>query len=165
MYNAASIIRYAMEMELQGHNFYKENSEKSDNPMTKEILTKLAKTELDHYEYLKSLLKEYEDTNAVSGEIPLPKEEDVIFQHRKDSEKLDAAIEQSMIPDMNVLRMAYLIEEDFQQYYENMAKKVDDPKLKEILLKFSDWEAGHAKLFRGEYQKRMDIYMNMSWGG
>lgn len=165
MYNVASIIRYAMEMELQGHNFYKENSEKSDNPMTKEILTKLAKTELDHYEYLKSLLKEYEDTNAVSGEIPLPKEEDVIFQHRKDSEKLDAAIEQSMIPDMNVLRMAYLIEEDFQQYYENMAKKVDDPKLKEILLKFSDWEAGHAKLFRGEYQKRMDIYMNMSWGG
>ena len=152
-------------MELQGHNFYKENSEKSDNPMTKEILTKLAKTELDHYEYLKSLLKEYEDTNAVSGEIPLPKEEDVIFQHRKDSEKLDAAIEQSMIPDMNVLRMAYLIEEDFQQYYENMAKKVDDPKLKDILLKFSDWEAGHAKLFRGEYQKRMDIYMNMSWGG
>ena len=165
MYNVASIIRYAMEMELQGHNFYKENSEKSDNPMTKEILTKLAKTELDHYEYLKSLLKEYEDTNAVSGEIPLPKEEDVIFQHRKDSEKLDAAIEQSMIPDMNVLRMAYLIEEDFQQYYENMAKKVDDPKLKEILLKFSDGEAGHAKLFRGEYQKRMDIYMNMSWGG
>lgn len=165
MYNAASIIRYAMEMELQGHNFYKENSEKSDNPMTKEILTKLAKTELDHYEYLKSLLKEYEDTNAVSGEIPLPEEEDVIFQHRKDSEKLDAAIEQSMIPDMNVLRMAYLIEEDFQQYYENMAKKVDDPKLKDILLKFSDWEAGHAKLFRGEYQKRMDIYMNMSWGG
>ncbi len=165
MYNVASIIRYAMEMELQGHNFYRENSEKSDNPMTKEILTKLAKTELDHYEYLKSLLKEYEDTNAVSGEIPLPKEEDVIFQHRKEAEKLDAAIEQSMIPDMNVLRMAYLIEEDFQQYYENMANKVDDPKLKDILLKFSDWEAGHAKLFRGEYQKRMDIYMNMSWGG
>lgn len=165
MYNPASIIRYAMEMELSGHNFYKENAEKTENPMTEEILQKLAKIELSHYEYLKKLLKEYEDTSEVSGKIDMPKEEDIIFKTRKESEKLDAALEQSMIPDMNVLRMAYLIEEDFEQYYTNMAEKVEDEKLKEILLKFAGWENGHAKLFRAQYQKRMDQYMSMSWGG
>ncbi|MDO5026435.1 MAG: ferritin family protein [Tissierellia bacterium] len=165
MYNAASIIRYAMEMELLGHKFYEENGKKSENPMTKEIFLKLSKTELEHYEYLKKLLKEYEDNQVVSGKLALPEEEDVIFETRKETEKLDIAIEQSMIPDMNVLRMAYLIEEDFQEYYAKMADKVEDEKLKEILLQFSDWEEGHAKIFRTEYDKRMDIYMNMSWGG
>lgn len=165
MYNPVSIIRYAMEMELLGHKFYKENGEKSENPMTKEIFLKLSEVELEHHEYLKSLLKEYETTETISDKLELPEDEDIIFQARKEGEKLDSAMEQSMIPDMNVLRMAYLIEEDFQEYYAKMSEKVEDQKLKEILLRFAEWEDGHAKLFRSEYDKRMDIYMNMSWGG
>lgn len=165
MYNPASIIRYAMEMELLGHQFYKENGEKSDNPMTKEIFLKLSEVELEHHEYLKNLLKEYEDTESISDNLELPEEEDIIFEMRKEDQKLDTTMEQSMIPDMNVLRMAYLIEEDFQEYYAKMSDKVEDPKLKGILLRFAEWEDGHAKLFRAEYDKRMDIYMNMSWGG
>jgi len=165
MYNPVSIIRYAMEMELLGHKFYKENGEKSENPMTKEIFLKLSEVELEHHEYLKSLLKEYETTETISDKLELPEDEDIIFQARKEGEKLDSAMEQSMIPDMNVLRMAYLIEEDFQEYYAKMSEKVEDQKLKEIPLRFAEWEDGHAKLFRSEYDKRMDIYMNMSWGG
>ena len=70
-----------------------------------------------------------------------------------------------MIPDMNVLRMAYLIEEDFREYYKMMAGKVEDSELKEILTNFAAWEDGHAKIFKDEYDKLMDKYMNMSWGG
>ncbi len=87
------------------------------------------------------------------------------FDQRKESENLDQNLEQSMIPDMNVLRMAYLIEEDFRDYYKSMAKKVDDGELKEILENFSSWEDEHANIFKKEYDKLMDQYMNISWGG
>ncbi|MFR2717591.1 MAG: ferritin family protein, partial [Anaerococcus obesiensis] len=81
------------------------------------------------------------------------------------SENLDQNLEQSMIPDMNDLRRAYLIEEDFRDYYKSMAKKVDDGELKEILENFSSWEDEHANIFKKEYDKLMDQYMSISWGG
>ncbi|MFR7765652.1 MAG: ferritin family protein, partial [Anaerococcus obesiensis] len=56
-------------------------------------------------------------------------------------------------------------EEDFRDYYKSMAKKVDDGELKEILENFSSWEDEHANIFKKEYDKLMDQYMSISWGG
>lgn len=166
MYNPERVIKMAMEMELYGHNFYKDNSEKSKNLQTRSVFKKLSEVELEHYKYLKELLKRYVDEEKIDKDLELPKEDaDEFFDKRKEDENLDQTLEQSMIPDMNVLRMAYLIEQDFRDYYKNMATKVEDDTLKEILNHFSTWEDGHAKLFKKEYDALMDQYMNMSWGG
>lgn len=166
MYSSERIIKYAMEMELYGHNFYKDNAEKSNNLHTKSIFKKLSDVELQHYEYLKNLLNKYTDKDSFDREIELPENEDLsFFDQRKIDEKLEQTLEESMIPDMNVLRMAYLIEEDFRDYYARMATKVEDDELKKILINFSEWEDDHATLFKAEYNRLMDQYMNMSWGG
>ncbi|WP_297281297.1 ferritin family protein [uncultured Anaerococcus sp.] len=166
MYDPIKIINLAMGMELYGHNFYKDNAEKSQNLQTQAVFKKLSDIEWEHYEYLKNLLAKYKGDEVDSKKLSLPKEEaDHFFDSRKESENLDENLEQSMIPDMNVLRMAYLIEEDFREYYKNMSEKTDDEKLKEILLNFASWEDGHAKIFKEEYDRLMDQYMNMSWGG
>lgn len=164
MTSAKKIIRYAMEMELYGHNFYKENSKKNLSLQTKYIFEKLADVEYEHYEYLKNVLKSYQGEDIIDENIEVTKE-DIIFEDVKNDQNLDKNLEESMIPDMNVLRMAYLIEEDFREFYKNMAERVEDKKLKEILENFATWEDGHAKLFKDEYDTLMDQYMSMSWGG
>lgn len=166
MYDPIKIISLAMEMELYGHNFYKDNAEKSQNLQTQAVFKKLSKIEWGHYEYLKNLLSKYKGEDVDEKDLTLPKDNaKEFFDQRKESENLDQNLEQSMIPDMNVLRMAYLIEEDFRDYYKSMAKKVDDGELKEILENFSSWEDEHANIFKKEYDKLMDQYMNISWGG
>lgn len=166
MYDPIKIISLAMEMELYGHNFYKDNAEKSQNLQTQVVFKKLSKIEWGHYEYLKNLLSKYKGEDVDEKDLTLPKDNaEEFFDQRKESENLDQNLEQSMIPDMNVLRMAYLIEEDFRDYYKSMAKKVDDGELKEILENFSSWEDEHANIFKKEYDKLMDQYMNISWGG
>ncbi|MDY3005645.1 ferritin family protein [Anaerococcus porci] len=166
MYNSIKVINLAMAMELHGYNFYKDNSIKSRNLQTKAIFEKLSKIELEHYEYLEKLLKKYKDGETVSEELNLPEDKgEIFFEKRKESENLAQNLEQSMIPDMNVLRMAYLIEEDFRDYYDSMSKKVEDEQLREILSNFAGWEDNHAKIFKDEYDRLMDKYMNISWGG
>lgn len=166
MYDPIKIIKLAREMELYGHNFYKNNAGKSQSLQTKSVFERLAKVELGHYNYLSNLLAKYEGKDVREEDLELPNEDpEEFFDKRKESENLDQNLEQSMIPDMNVLRMAYLIEEDFREFYKTMASKVDDKELKEIFMDLSAWEDGHAKIFRGQYDKLMDTYMNMSWGG
>ena len=43
MYDPIKIISLAMEMELYGHNFYKDNAEKSQNLQTQAVFKKLSK--------------------------------------------------------------------------------------------------------------------------
>ena len=50
--NYAHILKYAMQMELDGSNFFKEKADKFANPTTKELFLELAEVEMDHYRYL-----------------------------------------------------------------------------------------------------------------
>jgi rubrerythrin len=69
-----------------------------------------------------------------------------------------------MVPDLPVLRMAYLIERDFAEFYTQMADKVDGP-AKEVLLKLAHWERGHERLFKQFHDRAFELYAQMPWGG
>ena len=167
MQNYESVLRYAMQMELDGHNFYMENKDKFIKTTSKKMFAELADIELEHYNYLKSLLKTYLETNTIKlDEEMLEKEEDLdIFKTREDSEKLEYTLEQSDIPDLTILRMAYLIERDYKEFYENVAENSQDEEIKKVFEQLAHWEAGHEKLFKAEYNRLMKEYMNLPWGG
>lgn len=163
--NYEQILRYAMEMELRGSEFFKENAKKFNNPTSKKLFSNLAETEMEHYRYLKNQLDNYIESNKfdLSDEV-LDREED-IFKEREDSEKIKYTLEQSDIPDLTILRMAYLIEKDFKEYYINAMENADDKGARKIFEKLAKWEEGHEKLFKYEYDRRMKEYMNLPWGG
>lgn len=165
MKNYEGVLRYAMQMELDGANFFKDNAEKFVNPTSKELFLKLADVEMEHYRYLENQLEVYLKTDKfdVSDEV-LSREEN-IFEDREESEHIEATLEQSDIPDITILRMAYLIEKDFKEFYEKQANEAVDQDIKTIFEKLANWEAGHEKLFKNEYDKRMEEYMNLPWGG
>ncbi len=167
MQNYESVLRYAMQMELDGHNFYVDNEEKFTKTTSKKMFAELADIEMKHYEFLKELLEAYLKTDKIKIDPEMiEREEDLdIFQAREDSEKIEYTLEQSDIPDLTILRMAYLIERDYKEFYENIAQNTDDEEIKKVFTTLAKWEAGHEKLFKGEYDRLMKEYMNLPWGG
>ncbi len=165
--NYESVIKYAMEMEMYGHNFFKEQGEKFENPTTKSLFLNLADVELQHYEFLKNTLDNYKESEkfTVLEETLNFNDEDLIFESRKESEHIDTALEQSDVPDLTVLRMAYLIEKDFNEFYTEVGNKVEDEELKKLFNKLAEWEAGHELLFKKQYDKKMHEYFSIPLGG
>lgn len=167
MQNYESVLRYAMQMELDGHNFYMDNKEKFVKTTSKRMFEELADIEMKHYEFLKELLEAYLKTDKIKMEPEMiEREEDLdIFKSREESEKLEYTLEQSDIPDLTILRMAYLIERDYKEFYENVAQNSNDPEIKKVFTTLAKWEAGHEELFKNEYDRLMKEYMNLPWGG
>ncbi|NLC04315.1 MAG: ferritin family protein [Tissierellia bacterium] len=165
MQNYEQVLRYAMQMELDGSNFFKDNAEKFSNATSKELFLNLAKVEMEHYRYLENQLKTYLDTRTFDTSDEVMGREENIFEDRQESEHLEATLSESDIPDLTILRMAYLIERDFKEFYTDAAENANDEDAKAIFTKLATWEAGHELLFKTEYNKRMKEYMNLPWGG
>lgn len=159
------IFRYAMQMELDGYNFYKEKGAILNNPTSQRIFQALANSEMEHYKYLEALLNKYIETDTFDQGLDSLPEDEKIFESREKSEHLKETLSESDIPDLTVLRMAYLIERDYKEFYENAAANIEDKEVKAIFEKLSRWEEGHEKLFKAEYDKRMREYMTLPWGG
>ncbi|MDO5718745.1 MAG: ferritin family protein [Tissierellia bacterium] len=164
----ANIIRFAMSMEMDGHNFFKEKAESFENPTTRELFEKLAKVELGHYNYLKGELERYtEDAEnyEVNTEFMEQEGTESIFKEREKASHLDTTLVESDVPDMTILRMAYLIERDFAEFYEEASEEVEDERLKELFKKLAEWEYSHESIFKREYKRLKEEYMNLPWGG
>jgi len=62
------------------------------------------------------------------------------------------------------LRMAYLIERDFAEFYESAASQAEG-EAKQVLSMLSQWERRHESLFKMYYEKAFEEYSRMPWGG
>lgn len=163
--NYEQVLRYAMHMEMEGSNFFKEKSGHFSNPTTKDLFLKLSETEMEHYRYLERQLESYSNEGSFdTGDEVMGREED-IFKAREESEHIEDTLKESDIPDLTILRMAYLIERDYKEFYENAANHAEDEGIKTIFTKLSKWEEGHERLFKAEYDRLMKEYMTLPWGG
>jgi len=70
----------------------------------------------------------------------------------------------AMVPDLPVLRTAYLIERDFAEFYAQAAGKTEGA-ARETLQMLARWEEGHAELFKRMHDKSFAQYADMPWGG
>lgn len=163
--NYKNIIRYAMERELQGVDFFRQQAEKVNLASAKDMLLRLSEIEMDHYEYLKEQLDHFEQYKKFKEvDFDLDREKN-IFEDRSEAEQLDQQMTESMIPDMSVLRTAYLMEKDFAEFYQDAADQSDDENANKLFSTLALWERGHERMFKQEYQRLMDDYMTQPWGG
>ncbi len=147
-------LKYAMNMEKRGKQFYLDSATQVKSESAKKIFKWLAAMEDEHLRILK------EQYNAISSgkelsEIP-EREEKMpdLFNERKKGEKVELG-DEDRLSDMSILRMAFLIEQDFASFYEKAAKNAKDPKEKEVLERLAKWEIGHRDLLQEEYQSLM----------
>ena len=162
--NVQRIYEYALQREREGLDFFQRNSERMSHAAAAEIFRKLADEEQKHIEFIQGLLDILEgDRPAPDTKIKLEQED--FFAQRAELERLDQTTLESMVPDLTVLRMAYLIERDFAEFYEMAAQEVEESGASDALTMLAHWERGHEKLFKDIHDKLLEEYMNMPWGG
>jgi rubrerythrin len=158
------VYEYALQREREGYEFFRSNAERTSHAAAAGVFRRLAEEEQKHIEYVQALLSSLDRGGRTSVKPAEELKAGGFFAQRASSEALDQTIIESMVPDVNVLRTAYLIERDFAEFYEGAAAKAEG-EAKEALSSLAKWERGHERLFKGLHDKVYEEYMGMPWGG
>ncbi len=155
------ILEYALEREYEGKKFFSENAGRLQNAAAVSAFKAIAEEEQKHIDFIAAQIAAL--NAGVRAETPeLPKAG--FFADRADSESIEQTVAESMVSDLPVLRMAYLIEKDFSEFYAMAASKAEGD-AKNILDMLAKWEAGHERLFKRMHDKAFEVYSGMPWGG
>lgn len=157
------IYQYALQREIEGKRFFEENAERLQHAAAKGAFKVLAQEEQKHIFFIeKQLASLPKGQNVVVMEESL--QPSSFFLQRAESEQVDESVAQSMVADLPVLRMAYLIERDFAEFYEMAATKAEGT-AKLVLQALAEWERTHEALFKNMHDTIFEQYAQMPWGG
>ena len=158
------IYEYALAREHEGKRFFESNAERLSHAAAVGAFKQLAAEEQKHIDFINlqiAFLKRGESSDASAG---VEMEKAGFFTQRASSTSIDQTVSEAMVPDLPVLRMAYLIERDFAEFYEMAAQKADG-EAQRVLSMLAHWERGHERYFKEWHDKIFNEYANMPWGG
>jgi len=158
------IYQYALQREREGKQFFEQNAERLSHASAVEIFKKLAEEEQKHINYIQAHIEAIEGDTVPDGTTPAVVQEAGFFSQRVRSELIEQTVAEAMVPDLPVLRMAYLIERDFAEFYENAASRTSG-KEKEALELLAKWERVHEQIFKDLHDQAFAHIMQMPWGG
>lgn len=158
------IYEYALQREHEGKRFFAQNAERLSHAAAKGAFRKLADEEQKHIEFIQAQIDALDRGKMPSTTMGAELEKEGFFSQRADSEMLDQTVLEAMVPDLPILRMAYLIERDFAEFYEMAAAKFEG-EAKEVLEMLANWERGHERLFKQLHDTAFEEYAQMPWGG
>lgn len=158
------VYEYALQREHEGKRFFEENAARLGHAAAVGAFKMLAAEEQKHIEFIQKQLValDHQETGDVAHGLALEREG--FFSQRATAELLDQTVIEAMVPDLPVLRTAYLIERDFADFYAMAARKTEGP-ARQVLEMLANWEEGHAELFKSIHDKAFEEYAQMPWGG
>jgi len=155
------ILEYALEREYEGKRFFSENASRLQNAAAAGAFKAIAEEEQKHIDFIAAQIAAL--GAGVSADYPeLPKAG--FFAERAEGENIEIAVSEAMVADLPVLRMAYLIERDFAEFYAQMAARAEGES-KQVLEMLAKWESGHERLFKRLHDQAFEKYADMPWGG
>ncbi len=155
------ILGYALEREYEGKRFFIENAGRLQNAAAVGAFKAIAAEEQKHIEFITAQIAALA-TGVPAGLPELSRAS--YFADRALSENIEQTVSESMVSDLPVLRMAYLIERDFAEFYAMAAGKADGD-AKKVLEMLARWESGHERLFKRLHDNLFEKYAEMPWGG
>ena len=164
--NLIRIFEYALNQEETGKAFFQSSLQRLGVGSAVTAFERLIKEEEKHIEFLNRLIS---DVKA-GKKIALADVEEVVlkptdyFDARARSEFLQRCVNESMVPDVTVFNMAWLIEKDLSDFYHLMAEKTEG-EARTALTMLADWESAHEKFFRQFRDSLSETYSRMPWGG
>ncbi len=158
------IYEYALQREHEGKRFFEQNAGRLNSATAVGAFKKLAAEEQKHIEFIESQLKSLEKGTFSSVEMGIEMEKAGFFSQRAASEDIDVTVAEAMVADLPVLRMAYLIERDFSEFYA-MAAGTAEGEAKTVLEMLARWERTHEMLFKKMHDRAFEEYAQMPWGG
>jgi len=158
------IYEYALQREYEGKRFFETNAGRLNHAAAVDAFRQLAAEEQKHIEYIQAEIQALDRGQKIEIDMAPALEQAGFFAQRAESEMLDQTVLEAMVPDLPVLRMAYLIERDFSEFYEMAASKTEGD-AKEVLTMLAVWERGHERLFKHMHDNAFELYAKMPWGG
>jgi rubrerythrin len=161
------IYHYALQREHEGKRFFEENANRMSHPAASRAFQVLVGEEQRHIDFIKHLLEALDGGQLLPPDAPPDLIESKyvgFFDQRLESEAVDDSVAESMVPDLPILRMAYLIERDFAEFYELAASHVEG-QAQHALAMLANWERGHERLFKQMHDQAFEDYAQMPWGG
>lgn len=158
------IYEYALLREHEGKRFFAENAERLGHAAAVGAFRRLVAEEQKHIEFIQAQIAALDKGEASSASLGTELEKEGVFLQRAESEMLDQTVLEAMVPDLPVLRMAYLIERDFAEFYE-MAAARSEGEAQVVLHMLANWERGHERLFKQLHDRAFEEYAQMPWGG
>jgi len=158
------IYEYALQREHEGKRFFEENAGRLSHAAAVGAFKQLAIEEQRHIEFIQSQLDALAKGETPNIAMGLQLQQAGFFSQRAQTEAIDQTVAEAMVPDLPVLRMAYLIERDFAEFYAMAAAKVQG-EARQVLDMLATWEHGHEKLFKYLHDRAFEQYAEMPWGG
>jgi rubrerythrin len=158
------IYAYALQREYEGKRFFEQNAERLSHAAAVGAFKQLALEEQKHIEFIQSQIEALDKGETPTVAIGLELNKAGFFSQRAQTEQIDQTVAEAMVPDLPVLRMAYLIERDFAEFYTAAAAKAQG-EARQVLDMLATWEHGHEKLFKYLHDKAFEQYAEMPWGG
>ena len=137
------IYTYALQREREGKRFFEQNAERLSHAAAADALDR---------------------GDPADAAVGIELEKEGFFSQRAVSELLDQTVLEAMVPDLPVLRTAYLIERDFADFYAMAAGKAEG-EAKRALEMLAQWERGHEAFFKQIHDRAFEEYAQMPWGG
>ncbi|MEA3376631.1 MAG: ferritin family protein [Chloroflexota bacterium] len=157
------IYEYALQREHEGKRFFEDNADRMQHAAVESAFRRLALEEQRHIDFIERLLEGLaEGKTPQAADVQL--EEEGFFSQRAVSEMLDQTVMESMVPDLSVLRMAYLIERDFVEFYQSAAEQAEGEARKALEM-LANWERDHERFFKQLHDSAFEVYAEMPWGG
>lgn len=161
--NIEKIFQYALAREYQGKRFFTEYADRLQSPEAISAFKIVAQEEQKHIEYIQAQLDALRQ-GSESEDIGLSFPQANFFSDQANTASIDQIVSESMVADLPVLRMAYLIERDFSELYNTWAQKTEGQP-RQVLEMLARWEAGHERLFKHMHDQLFEKYADMPWGG
>ncbi len=158
------IYKYALQREHEGKRFFEENAGRLSSATAQGAFKKLAAEEQKHIEFIEAQIKSLDQGNIPDLAVGIDMEKVGFFSQRAASEDIMVTVAEAMVADLPVLRMAYLIERDFSEFYEMAAGKAEG-EARKVLEMLARWERTHEALFKKMHDKAFEEYAQMPWGG
>ena len=160
------IFEYALNQEETGKSFFETSLQRMGWGAALSAFNQIIKEEEQHILFISKILEGLK--RGSPDELQIDKdyvlETSNYFDDRAKSEFLQQRLYESMVPDVTVFNVAWLIEKDLSEYYEKMANQTEG-KAKEAFQMLAAWEKGHENFFRVYRDKLTEIYSKMPWGG
>ena len=164
--NLIKIFEYALSQEETGKSFFQASLARMGWGAAVTAFKRVLEEEEKHILFINNILRGLKQGGPeqikLEKDIALPQTN--FFDERSRREFSQQVLLESMVPDVTVFSMAWLIEKDLSEFYEKMAGQTAG-KAQEALSMLAGWERGHERFFREFREQLTKVYDTMPWGG
>ena len=160
------IFEYALQQEETGKSFFQSSLDRIGWGAALSAFKRLIQEEEHHITFIKNILdglkQDKSDASQIVKKFSIEKTD--FFDERTKSEFLQQQLYETMVPDVTVFNVAWLIEKDLSEFYERMALQTDGA-ARDAFRTLSNWEKGHERFFREFRDKANESYKYLGLGG